>query len=307
MESLKPPSHSMKCQNFLSSFDQRVFDMLNARQSHPCYHDVCYRIPLTIEGSSRTNLLNTCNYLGVFREENPSDVIMFLFSAGTRYNFVLWEYDCTSSITGERVLIPRVSFISEQTKFTTYSFTIHPITNYFVILFKFEFPGDSYPWYYPLIHFPTFKYVSDLCIYLIYKSAMYFYVDIFQHIDNAKAEFRPLNRLSVVKPGTYAYPNYSANSSLRNGIRRFKTKGREHKVPQLQQICCRFIRFYNYLESAEIELSPRIPYSLKPMIHRARYTKHYIEKTNYGTYGIYKRDKDDYSSGEEVECFDNWY
>lgn len=274
----------MPCIRPIRCHDTQVFHALNAELPDPCKHEICYGMPITLPmGKRRSDLINSKHYLGIFSNENPREVSMFLLAKYKPFNYGIWEYHCSNIDTGNKELILMVTYVKERGNHNTYNtsdctmqstlpFAIHPISGRFIILELQRFPRNRAAWYYPLIHYPTFKYLPDLCLYV--NMGNYFHYDSLAYIEKHRPLFKPINRLSQSKEDYHVFPRYVENSFFEiNGYDYYHVNAKNPTVPKLQDICCSFIKHYTFKNRFDIEFSCDIPSRFKSMISDARYMK----------------------------------
>jgi hypothetical protein len=193
----------------------------------------------------RSSIVNAKAYVGHFSglTRELGDLIS---KHCARFQYVLWEQPYTNPNTLQKSLVLKVTYYKQRSPYAGPMFITQDIgideLGRFMILFEQQLPGDRAPWFYPMIHMPTFPRLVDLLVYLEYKPNFAAYnMRMLQEIQNAKKKYKHYNK--------YNCCNHCANCKL----------GKTKTVRSLKNLTSCFIQSY----SVKVAFKPALLEKLK--------------------------------------------
>lgn len=224
----------------MTPLDRRLIELCNGNVPDVCpHHYICYSMDVQIPQKFRKQVVNSKAYLGHFSDLTYA-LKLHIEAYCERYQYILWERVCINPNTLKKTLVLHVTFYNQKRMYLgpvyqTFEIGMDSIGR-FLILSKQKLPGDKSPWYYPLIHYPSFNKVIDLLVYIEYKSMFLMYNHrMINDIQRSRFKYRHYNK-------------YECKNHCKNCL-----AGKTKTVRSLKNLTCCYIQTYSKRIAFDVE------------------------------------------------------
>lgn len=209
-----------------------------------CQDVITYNTPVQVPDKYRRSLVCSKSYLGNFTKETID--LENLLKRLNCFQYVLWEKVLKNPNDLQTYLILKVTFRRPYNRcgsLSTQSIGLSSTGLFFLVHLK-TLPGNIAPWYYPLLEYPSFKYVSDLLKYLEFMPKYSAYDNkIDKELEDAESKYINYNKYHML---TYIFKGKTINVCRFCAYKNKDITCIGGNVRSLQNLTSCFIQGYSY-------------------------------------------------------------